>query len=279
MRAYNRLFQPSHIERPAQTVKTTPFSLVKWYMDCVTDRGEAAIFYCANLHRRGVHASLGNLLYAPADHEASSAISIGRFTVSDSPNQISVDHPRLKFKGCWQTDSPPFRSTVFEAPEGSVVWNCIQPRAQVSLTTPHGEFTGLGYAECLNITISPWLLPLKELRWGRFVSADHTLVWIDWQGPYLKRLVILDSVECPLDRVSDSEVLAGPATLRIEPGRSLRNGRLRSTILPGASALRRLLPRSLFNIDEQKWLSRGTLTISGQTCTGWTIHEVVRWEL
>jgi hypothetical protein len=168
---------------------------------------------------------------------------------------------------------------VYEAPEGSILWTCIQPRSQVSVRTPHGDFRALGYAERLAVTIPPWHLPLQELRWGRFVSSNHTLVWIDWQGTYSKRLAILDSVEFPLHCVADSKVIAGDAILRIESGHPLRSGRLRSTILPGASALRRLFPKNLFNVDEQKTLSPSTLTVAGEASTGWTIHEVVRWEL
>ena len=260
-------------------METTSFSLVKWYMDCVSDSGEAAILYCADLRWRGVHASLGSLLIAPADQPPLTTTSLGRFTISTSPEQISVNHHRLKVGGQWQSASPPFQSAVYQGPGGSVVWNCIQPRSVVSVCTPHGDQMGLGYAECLSITIPPWHLPLRELRWGRFVSNDHSLAWIDWQGPYSRKLAVLDSRECILESVSESQVVAGDASLQIAPGRALRSGRLSSTILPGASALRRLFPRSLFNVDEQKTLSPGSLTISGQAYSGWTIHEVVKWEL
>jgi hypothetical protein len=54
---------------------------------------------------------------------------------------------------------------------------------------------------------------------------------------------------------------------------------LGATILPGAPALGRLLPGSLFNIEEQKWRSRGRLTAEGKSSEGWAIHEVVHWKL
>jgi hypothetical protein len=120
---------------------------------------------------------------------------------------------------------------------------------------------------------------MRQLRWGRFVASDHTLAWVDWQGPFSTRIAVLDSCQCILRIVSDTQVVAGDAALQIAPGISLRAGRLGSTILPSASGLRKLFPRSLFNVDEQKSLSPGTLTLSGRKSAGWVIHEVVQWEL
>ena len=41
---------------------------------------------------------------------------------------------------------------------------------------------GTGYAERLELSIRPWRLPIRELRWGRFVSEGASMAWIDWQG-------------------------------------------------------------------------------------------------
>ena len=59
----------------------------------------------------------------------------------------------------------------------------------------------------------------------------------------------------------------------------LRSGRLGSTIFSKAPALRKLLPRSLSNIEEVKWRSRGTLNADGHVSHGWVIHEVVHWKV
>lgn len=83
---------------------------------------------------------------------------------------------------------------------------------------------------------------MRELRWGRFVSAEQTLAWIHWQGPYSTSVAVLDSQRCTLHSVTDSQVIAADAVLQIAPGVSLRSGRIGSTILPGASGLRKLFP-------------------------------------
>lgn len=260
-------------------METTSFSLVKWYMDCVTDAGETIILYCADLRWRGIHATLGNLLAKTSDGSPLSRTSLARYELTPSADQIAVRHPRLKVEGAWHAAAPPFSSTVYECAEGSVVWNCIQPRSQVSVCIADRDLRGLGYAECLTITVLPWHLPLRELRWGRFVSPDHTLAWVDWRGSFATSLAFFDSRRCSLRSTSESQVDIGDAALEIAPGPSLRSGRLGATVARGVSGLRRLFPNSLLNVDEQKSLGSGTMTIDGRASTGWVIHEVVKWEL
>ena len=258
---------------------TGPFSLVKWYLDCVNDAGDAAIVYCADLRWRGLRASIGSVLESRDGIEARTRTSLGRFRIRATADEIVVEHPRLKVWGRWQSACPPVQRTVYEEAGGSIVWNCLQPGSGVMVRVGEREFAGLGYAERLTLTLPSWRLPIRHLRWGRFVSLDHALTWIDWQGPYSTSFAAFDGQVCPLRSASESRVTIDGAILEIAPGDSLRSGQLNSTILRGAPALARLFPASLFNIHEQKWKSRGTLGQAGQSSQGWVIHEVVDWEL
>ncbi len=67
---------------------------------------------------------------------------------------------------------------VFASDAGTVEWHCLMPRARVRI----GKRSGLRYAEHLNITVAPWKLPIRTLRWGRFATPSDWIVWIDWQG-------------------------------------------------------------------------------------------------
>jgi hypothetical protein len=129
------------------------------------------------------------------------------------------------------------------------------------------------------VTLPPWHLPLRQLRWGRFVSAEESLAWVDWQGDYSTSFAIHNGRECETLSVSDSEVAIPGATLRMVESFPLRAGRLGATVLPGAPALGKLLPRSLRNIEEQKWRSRGVWKAQDGSSHGWVIHEVVHWKL
>jgi len=258
-------------------VHERPFSLVKWYLDCVTDDGEVAVVYCAELGWHGVHLHLSSVL-SQQDGQFNTRTSLSRYSVNSDRETISASLPKLGVTGSWLADSPPFERLVYENVAGSVTWNCLQPRSLASLRIGDRELRGLGYAECLTLTILPWNLPLKQLRWGRFVSPQDSLVWVDWQGPYHTSFAVYGSKECNLLRVSDTEVAIPEATLQIEPGIALRSGPLRSTVLPDIPTLGKLFPRSFFNVEERKWRSRGTLTTSNHSSSGWVIHEVVRWQ-
>lgn len=254
------------------------FSLVKWYMDCVTDSGDTAILYCADLHWRGVHLAYSSVLSVLGESVESHS-SMARYRLSSSSDQILVEFPRLHISGKWKADAAPVQRTVYENASGSVLWNCLQPGSAVSLRVGGRELTGLGYAECLTLTLPPWQLPMRQLRWGRFVSPDDSLAWVDWQGEYSTSFAIHNGRECETLSVSDSEIAIHGATLRMEESFPLRAGRLGSTVLPGAPMLGKLLPRSLLKIEEQKWRSRGILNSQNRSSHGWVIHEVVHWKL
>ena len=259
-------------------VKAVQFSLVKWYMDCVTGAGDAAILYCADLRWRGIHASYSSVLFVDAGR-AESHSSMARYRLSATSGEIHVEAPRLKLSGRWQADAAPVQRTVYENASGSVLWNCLQPRSRVQLPVGEREFAGLGYAECLTLTLPPWQLPMRHLRWGRFVSPDDSLAWVDWQGEYAASFAVHNGFFCETQSVTDSEVAIPGATLRMDESLSLRSGRVEETILPGARPLGKLLPRALFNIEERKWRSRGSLHVHERGSTGWVIHEVVHWNL
>lgn len=254
------------------------FSLVKWYLDCVTSAGDAAILYCAELHWRGTKLAYNSILSVQGGAIASHA-SLGGYRLSSAGDRILVEFPRLGVSGMWSADAAPFRRAVYECAAGSVVWNCLQPRSRVTLRAGTHEFVGLGYAECLTLTLPPWKLPMRELRWGRFVSPEDSLAWVDWQGEHATSFAIHNGQVCEMLTVSDSAVAISGAALRMEERFPLRAGRLGSTVLPGAPALGKLLPRSLFHIEEQKWRSRGVLQAQERSSEGWVIHEVVHWNV
>lgn len=265
-------------ERNQTAVSPPRFSLVKWYMDCVTEQGEAAILYCAALRWRGIPLTYSSVL-STCGQAATTRSSMGRYRLSWTEKEVVVELPRLRVLGRWEAAAAPFEQTVYASPAGSVVWSCVQPRSSARVTVGERVLSGPGYAERLTVTLPPWQLPMRQLRWGRFVSPQDTLSWIDWQGPYSTSFAVHNGVRREIVSVSESEVALSNSVLRLEESLPLRAGRLGSTVLPGAPALRKLLPGSLANIEERKWRSRGTLEIDDRQSRGWVIHEVVDWNL
>jgi hypothetical protein len=227
---------------------------------------------------RGLHLNYCSVIYMVGE-VAESRTSLRRFHVNEGDGEIGVEIPGLKVLGKWKADSAAVRQTVYEDSAGYVHLNCIQPRSIARIRIGDRELAGLGYAECLTLTLMPWELPLRELRWGRFVSPQDALVWTDWRGPYSTSFAFHNGRKLETQCVSESELVAGDATLRMKDSTPIREGRLRETVLPGAPALRRIFPHSIFNVEECKWRSRGVLDVGDRHAEGWVIHEVVRWEI
>ncbi len=257
-----------------------PFLLTKWYLDCAAENGDTVILYVADLRWNAIRVHYGSLLTVFEGRVGSSSSLRGGAAPAVQDRKIAINLPHLNIEGTWQALRSPIQRTVFEGQHGSVEWHCLQPMSQVDLlfrgTT---RLAGRGYAECLTLSVLPWKLPLTELHWGRFISDQDALVWIDWRGPHQQRVVFHNGKECQVESITESEiVLAGSDTrLELDRGLVLRQGRLGDTVFPGVSRLARLLPRSMLSVNECKWRSRGLMHSSGAESSGYAIHEVVKW--
>ena len=285
---YNQasLLRTSWNARRLSLTASAHFSLVKWYMDCVSDAGEVAILYSARVRWRGIRLAYSNLICTDGAN-CSSTSSMHSAKIHRDGQQIFVASSQLGLQGQWTARAAPVERTVYACESGSVLWNCLQPAASVCLSAGENRLEGAGYAECLTLTLPPWQLPLRHLQWGRFVSdrdaptsnalTPETLIWIDWKGAYAMSLVVHNGASDESASISTTEVAWGGGILRMEEPFALRVGRLGSTVLPAAPALRRIFPHSLFNIKEKKWRSRGILETPDHQSRGWVIHETVDW--
>jgi hypothetical protein len=255
-------------------------------MDCVSDAGEVAILYSARVRWRGVRLAYSNVISTDGA-TAKSQSSMHGAKIRRDGEQILVASQQLGIQGQWTARAAPVERTVYACKSGSVVWNCLQPAASVSINAGEKKLAGAGYAECLTLTVPPWQLPLRHLQWGRFVADSDALspdaftsdavAWIDWKGSYSLSLAVYNGASHEGASISETEIAWGGGELRMEEPLALRAGRLGSTVLPAAPALSRIFPHSLFNIEEKKWRSRGILETPDHQSRGWVIHETVVW--
>ena len=257
-----------------------PFLLTKWYLDCVTESGDTVILYVANLRWNALTAHSGHVLTVFGGKVGSTTSLRGGAMPERQDQRITVNLPRLNIEGAWQALRPPIQRTIFECKDGAIEWDCMQPMSQVDLlfrgTT---RLIGRGYAECLTLTVLPWKLPLNELHWGRFLSEQDAIVWIDWRGPHTRQLVFHNGEEPQVESITESEIKFADSNARLELDRGLvlRQGRLGDTVFPGVSRLAELLPRSMLSVNECKWRSQGRMHSSDGVRSGYAIHEVVKW--
>jgi len=157
----------------------------------------------------------------------------------------------------------------------------VQPRAWADIAVDGvGTFRGLGYVDHLDLSTTPWRLPLEELRWGRYLSEDDSIIWMDFKGPAPETIVFHNGLLCKGAQVSDKNIVIGEEgiALGFEDTCVLREGALVSTALSVIPGVSKFLPARMLQTYECKWKSRGVLRNAKSTLgTGWTIHEVVRW--
>jgi len=262
------------------TTHKNSFLLTKWYLDCVAESGDAAILYVADLRWDALTVHYGSLLTVLGGMIGFTSSLRGGAAPEVQDRKIEVSLPHLDVEGTWHALRSPIQRTVFESEHGSVEWRCLQPMSQAELLfRGTARLTGRGYAECLTLSILPWKLPMNELHWGRFLSEQDALVWIDWRGPHRQRVVFHNGGECQVKSVTESEIVFANSDTRLELDRGLvlRQGRLGDTVFSGISRLARLLPRSMLSVNECKWRSRGVMHSSGGESSGYAIHEVVKW--
>ncbi len=225
------------------------FHLSKWYLDCVGEDGSVFLAYRAELCWRDLRLHFASVL----DHDT-------LLQETPPPRQTSGvwqwESPCLGVSAHWDPLDQPVHRTLIEG----VDWSCHVPRGRAQAVVRGKHIRGLGYVEHLTLTVPPWRLPIRELRWGRFLGEQTGLVWIECSGPHPLSEVFLNGSP------ADAAVLEA---LVLDAGRTLRDGPI-STILSGIG---KLFPARILQLRETKKCSRGLL----RDDAGWAIHEEVRW--
>ena len=254
------------------------FSLTKWYFDCVAADGRVVIAYWATLAWRGVTVTWQNVTL----YEVGEA-PLGRSSLaSAAAPEVSTDRIvcRLSALGCVVTAvsrQPPIEERLFATEEGGVVdWRVEAPVAAVRFELDGLEpVHGAGYVERVFITVPPWRLPIRELRWGRWhdPEATRSVVWIEWRGAAPRTWVFADGARLDA-HVTDEGIVSGRARVVLERGRTLHErafAEIAATIPP----LKATVPKSLLEFRETKWCSSGRLVNgSGPGLSGHALHEV-----
>jgi hypothetical protein len=249
----------------------------KWYLDCVTPEGAGMIGYAGRIRLGPVTVPCFEMLVwrAGGPVRQSHTMAGGRLPTATA-DEIVWRSNALKVDGHWWRRGPAIAPTVLHAEAaGEVEWACLCPAAQVAVTVDGEPYAGTGYAERLIMTLSPGRLPIRELRWGRFISVGQSCVWIQWRGA-AERTWCFHNGQAVSAAMPDLLVLTWNGhRLKLDPGTIIRSGRLADTAFKHAGPLRWLLPANVRQLRETKWCSRGVLTDAvGREHAGWAIHEV-----
>ena len=256
---------------PAETGVIRPkWSIRKWYLDCVEENGDAWIGYWGDIRWRALHARFESSLVHAQEHTTTTT----RVRASSEPDShshgIRWSTPSLGVHFELKPVVPQFEMTLAEG----VVWRCAAPKGQAIVQLPDRMLRGHGYAEVLEMSVAPWSLPIRELRWGRAIGERTSLVWIEWRGASPLRMVLRDGVVADALHMADDEMeLADGTHLTLTEHSVLREDSLANTLRP-LRAIAPLLPPAFQQTIERKWRSRATITMPDRPREeGWAIHE------
>jgi hypothetical protein len=257
------------------------FQLTKWYLDLVTNSGDVLVGYSVECRLGAAGFRYASLLHAPLDAAAAERTTLrGARAPALDGNRLRWHVPRLRLDGAWEEVGRPLQQTLLDGPQGRIDWHCHFPRARVTARFEDSILAGMGYAEQLRVTCPPWELPFRSLRWGRHLSDEHEVVWIEWGQGFDRRWIWLDGREEPGAQLETRGIsgLSGGHTLQFEDRRVVRDRRVLETVgrmLPGLLQ-ERLGP--LAGMRERKWLTRSALRRQDTILDrGWTLHEEVDW--
>lgn len=258
------------------------FAVDKWYLDLVTRDGVAVVGYRLAVRWLAFDLQVAARLRVAPGEAPDERSALGDTAAPEIDGRhLSWSPERLGLQATWQAIDAPIACTLLDSPAGRIEWSCPMPRARASVVVDGTRHDGLGYVEHLRLTLPPWAFPFHTLRWGRHVSDQHALVWIEWDGEHSQRSAWLDGVPQPDARVVATGVdgLTGARALRWRQGHDITRRHVGATLARVAPALGAMVAGRLAAMQEHKQCARSALVDpNGRAIDdGWAIHEVVTW--
>lgn len=172
----------------------------------------------------------------------------------------------------------PIEARLLDDSTGVIEWRAEAPAAVVSVElSGFPPVKGPGYAERMLLTVLPWRLPIRELRWGRWLDAvpNRSVVWIDWRGESERTWVFVDGKTSAPAVVTDQGVSAGAVNVVVGEHHVLETLAF-SQIAATIPSLQAVVPKAFLALRQTRWCSNGTLQEGNAApLCGRAIHEVV----
>lgn len=256
-----------------QKLKT--FKLDKYYFDAVDPLGQTWIGYSARLSWFGFCLNYSQSLFSENNQNMSLKTNFQKHPSPQADPEFICNTKLFSLSA--QIHARGFSERLHNNTQGLVDWHCLEPSTNMSVRLANKkEFLGIGYIEKLTMTIKPWQLPIASLIWGRFIGQKHTAVWIKWEHSKTQNWLFINGQKQDQGDISNSFVKTNNWNLNIEHEKTLINSRpfMEHTRLVGM-----LMPSSMRNMHEQKYLGRGYLQTGKEADQGWVIHERVKFKV
>jgi hypothetical protein len=246
-------------------------------MDVVAEDGSALFAYSARVRWGAVRVSVASVCHLTAGGVVSDERTLrpGRAPVFED-KRLAWSCAGLGLSGKWIADSAPIERTLFDDERGAIEWHCLAPRARARVLFGDVPLRGFGYVERLRITLPPAELPFQRLSWGRHLSGEHAVVWIDWHDGGAHRWFFVDGVPQANAQLTPLGIVG------LDGGRSLKCGVKFDMIeRPAAATIARLAPRlahrlvgPLATMREHKVVASSRLFEGTKAVDdGWSLYE------
>lgn len=253
------------------------FHLKKHYFDGIDLQGNAVILYFAELKLFGFKIPYSSFILSENDlMQEKSTLSYSKI----GKNNASISNAKLKISGNWNSTGNSISEILFQKNHSKIEWNCVIPKADFNLEINGKHFSGLGYSEILEMNFFPWKLPISTLKWGRFLSENHTIIWIEWIGKQpLKKVYwngnLIENVE-----ISDAGIKFHhkKAELIFENPISLKDEKLLK-IAEKYPFLKLFFSHKFLQSREMKFKSKTVLISEEKQEIGNSLYETVLWEI
>jgi hypothetical protein len=257
------------------------FFLDKTYLDCVDDAGNCFIFYSATMKFLFLKFNYSGYIFSDENNHVTTYQSYFHKSAINSENQgLGFSNAHFKIRGYWGKSDNQLESLLYRNASGIVSWNCHHPLSKCNITFQNHQFSGLGYAETLSLSIKPWELPIDELKWGRFLAAGIVIIWIQWLGEYPVNKIYMNGIEFNDATFASETVIFNGMKNRLTFSDSsvIRQARF-SDHLSNVPWFKILINKAILSSLESKYKSKTIFEDgSGEIHHGWSIFEVVKWE-
>ena len=254
--------------------------LLKYYFDCHIEDGEAVIIGCSASLKLGIITiPYSCIIYKKKSEPLFQKQSLFRGNMTEGKRSILWENSKLAFEGIWEGGTDTGAQELFFSKNGYIKWHCTNNGADVKINWNGKEYTGKGYAEYVDVTLSLWKLPFTELKWGRWISDtdNEAVTWIGWSGikdENISRIWGENYTENSEIIYTDDEIRLGNRKIEIMNKKSIRDEIVSRSILGRKDIFSFLLPKKLRNIDEKKYFSEGIM--DGKK--GKILYEEVIWK-
>jgi len=255
--------------------------LEKLYLDLIDFTGNCFIIYQAKLEFFFIKLYYSEVIFSDAKGVKVVNTSLKKTSEVLINDLLLFYNQFLQMRGSWKrTDHSLPLFSFRDSLNHELLWNCHHPKALTQIVYEENTYDGYGYAETLSLTIKPWKLSIEELRWGRFLSDDYTVIWFDWKGDLPQHRIFCNGIEYN-DAVIEADRInfgSGVFSLLFEDITVIRKRRL-TNIFSKMPLLKIILYGRILNSTENKFKAKSVLILNKEiTAYGWSLYEIVTWE-